>query len=317
VRHLGVTDDIGTVVGALSARDLLRLRAEAGVLLGDHIDQAADASSLARAWGTLAQVAAGLAREGLSGREVAAVISRELGAMTHRAAVLAEQRMIAAGRGGAPCPYAFAVLGSAGRGESLLAMDQDNAIVFAEGEPDGPQDRWFATLGAHVADILHEAGVPYCTGGVMAKNAPWRGSLATWQARVRGWIRHANPQDLLSVDIFFDWRGVHGDAALAAALRQESLDLAAGEVAFAKLLADTAGTVAPALNWFGGFIAEAQGIFLDLILAQQIRDIGAGIRPGNAVETKRLPRRERQRLLAALKAVANLDTLTRELLFRA
>jgi hypothetical protein len=27
------------------------------------------------------------------------------------------------------------VLGSAGRGESLLAMDQDNALVFAEGEP--------------------------------------------------------------------------------------------------------------------------------------------------------------------------------------
>jgi DNA polymerase-3 subunit epsilon/CBS domain-containing protein len=371
VRHLGVTDEMGAVVGALSARDLLRLRAEAGVLLGDHIDQAADVSSLARAWGTLAQVAAGLAREGLSGRAVAAVISRELGAMTHRAAVLAEQRMIETGRGGAPCPYAFAVLGSAGRGESLLAMDQDNAIVFAEGEPDGPQDRWFATLGAHVADILHEAGVPYCTGGVMAKNASWRGSLATWQARVRGWIRHANPQDLLSVDIFFDWRGVHGDAALAAALRQESLDLAAGEVAFAKLLAETAGTVAPALNWFGGFktqdgrvdlkksglfgivstarvlairhhvverstvarlaaikalgigesdldaIAEAQGIFLDLILIQQIRDIGAGIPPGNAVETKRLPRRERQRLLAALKAVAHLDTLTRELLFRA
>jgi CBS domain-containing protein len=371
VRHLGVTGETGTVVGALSARDLLRLRAEAGVLLGDHIDQAADAGSLARAWGTLAQVAAGLVREGLSGREIAAVISRELGAMTHRAAVLAEQRMIAAGRGGAPCPYALAVLGSAGRGESLLAMDQDNAIVFGEGEPDGPQDRWFATLGAHVADILHEAGVPYCAGGVMAKNAPWRGSRATWQARVRGWIRQANPQDLLSVDIFFDWRGVHGDAALATALRQESLDLAAGEIAFAKLLAETAGTVAPALNWFGGFktqdgridlkksglfgivstarvlairhhvmerstvarlaavkalgpgtsdldaIAEAQGVFLDLILAQQIRDVGEGIPPSNTVETRRLSRRERAQLHAALKAVANLDALTRELLFRA
>jgi DNA polymerase-3 subunit epsilon/CBS domain-containing protein len=164
---------------------------------------------------------------------------------------------------------------------------------------------------------------------------------------------------------------VHGDAALAAALRRESFDLAAGEVAFAKLLAETAGTVAPALNWFGGFktrdgridlkksglfgivstarvlalrhhvlerstmarlaavkargpgesdldaMADAQGIFLDLILAQQIRDIGDGIPPSNAVETRRLPLRERQRLRAALKAVANLDTLTRELLFRA
>ena len=64
-------------------------------------------------------------------------------------------------------------------------------------------------------------------------------------------------------------------------------------------------------------IADAQGIFLDLILAQQIRDIGDGIPPSNAVEVRRLPLRERRRLRAALKAVANLDTLTRELLFRA
>ena len=134
------------------------------------------------------------------------------------------------------------VLGSAGRGESLLAMDQDNAIVFAEGEPDGPEDRWFAALGAHVADILHEVGVPYCAGGVMAKNAPWRGSLATWRARVRHWISRSNPQDLLCVDIFFDLRGVHGDTGLAATLWREGFDLAAGEVSFAKLLAETAGT---------------------------------------------------------------------------
>ncbi len=152
VRHLGVTDEAGHVTGALSARDLLRLRAESGVLLGDRIDQAQSVKALAGAWGHVAQVAADLVREGLSGREVAAVISRELGAMTQRAAALAEQRMAEAGQGAPPCPYAFVVLGSAGRGESLLAMDQDNAIVFAEGEPEGAADRWFAALGTHVAD---------------------------------------------------------------------------------------------------------------------------------------------------------------------
>jgi DNA polymerase-3 subunit epsilon/CBS domain-containing protein len=256
VRHLGVTDDAGIVVGALSARDLLRLRAEGGILLGDRIDQAADAGDLAGAWGHLAEVAAGLLREGLAAREVATVVSRELCAMTQRAAIIAERRMDEAGAGTPPCPYAFVVLGSAARGESLLAMDQDNAIVFAEGRPDSAEDRWFAQLGTHVADILHEAGVPYCTGGIMAKNAAWRGSVATWQSRVRDWIGRSNPQDLLSVDILFDQRGVHGDAALASSLWRESFDLAAGEAGFAKLLAETAGTVAPALNWIGGFKTE-------------------------------------------------------------
>jgi hypothetical protein len=39
-------------------------------------------------------------------------------------------------------------------------MDQDNALIFAQGEPDGREDRWFAALGAQINDILHEAGVP-------------------------------------------------------------------------------------------------------------------------------------------------------------
>ena len=73
------------------------------------------------------------------------------------------------------------VLGSAGRGESLLAMDQDNALVFAEGAPGGREDRWFEEFAIHITDILHEVGVPYCKGGVMAKNADWRGSVATWE----------------------------------------------------------------------------------------------------------------------------------------
>ena len=42
-------------------------------------------------------------------------------------------------------------------------------LIFEQGEPDGEEDRWFAALGAHVADILHEVGVPYCKGGVMAQ----------------------------------------------------------------------------------------------------------------------------------------------------
>ena len=59
--------------------------------------------------------------------------------LTQRAAVLAEQRMRKEGYGDAPCPYVLAVLGSAGRGESLLAMDQDNALICADGaEPAMP-----------------------------------------------------------------------------------------------------------------------------------------------------------------------------------
>ena len=190
---------------------------------------------LALAWAKLPRVAESLLAEGLSGRDMAEVISRELGALTGQAAVIAEQIMRERGRGDPPCGYAMIVLGSAGRGESLLAMDQDNAVIFERGEPDGEEDHWFAAFGTHVADILHEVGVPYCKGGVMAKNAPWRGSVATWQKRVDHWIMRSSPEDLLSVDIFFDLRAVHGDGSLAVSVRQAAFAAAEGQVAFAKL----------------------------------------------------------------------------------
>jgi DNA polymerase-3 subunit epsilon/CBS domain-containing protein len=262
VRHLGVVDEIGQVVGALSARDLLRMRARDAVSLGDEIDEAPDVPALAKAWAKIASVAASLLAEGVGARDIAAVISRELGALTRRAAVLAEQTMKARGRGKPPCRYAVLVLGSAGRGESLLAMDQDNAILFAHGAPDGPEDRWFAELGSELADILHAAGVPLCKGGVMAKMPAWRGSLETWRERVRHWITRSRPEDLLSVDIFFDLRCVHGDARMARDLWTEAFDAARGQVGFAKLLAEAGGHAQPALGLFGGFKTEGGRIDL-------------------------------------------------------
>jgi DNA polymerase-3 subunit epsilon/CBS domain-containing protein len=147
------------------------------------------------------------------------------------------------------------VLGSGGRGESLLAMDQDNALVFEHGDPDGAEDTWFATLGSHVADILNEVGVPYCKGGVMAKNPAWRGSVATWHRRIADWIGRSSPADLLAVDIFFDMRGVYGHLGLADALWRHAFEAANGQVEFAKLLAEASGHVENALGVFGGFRA--------------------------------------------------------------
>ncbi len=251
IRHLGVVDDAGFVAGALTARDLLRLRARDAVTLGDEIDEADDVHELGQAWSTLPAVARGLLDEGIEARDVSAIVSRELGALTRRAGQIAERRMREAGKGNPPVPYALLVLGSAGRGESLLAMDQDNAIIFETGDPDGPEDRWFAELGTHVADILHEVGVPYCNGGIMAKNAQWRGSAALWRERLKDWVNRSNPEDLLAVDIFFDFRAVHGNGALAGSLWRDAYQLAKGQPGFAKLLAEASSNFEPPLGWFG------------------------------------------------------------------
>jgi len=249
VRHLGVHDNQGNVIGALSARDLLRQRADDAVLLGDDIDAAESAGQMSAVWGKIALVAKSLVAEDVDVRDVAAVISRELCALTRQACILAEREMSTP----PPCPYAMLVLGSGGRGESLLAMDQDNAIVFAAGEPDGPEDRWFAELGRKVSDMLDAAGVPYCQGKVMASNPDWRLSLSGWHDMLQTWIRRQNPEDILKCDIFFDAVGVHGDTGLADALLDYAFELGSESKLFIKLMSINACKNSPPLGLFGRF----------------------------------------------------------------
>ena len=251
IRHLAVVDDRNAIVGAVSARDLLRLHGEPAILVGDEVEQAESVQTLGKAWAKLHLAVAAMVSD-VPARELAGLISRVLGEVTARAAVLAERTLRERGRGGPPCAYAILVLGSAGRGESLLAADQDNALVFLRGDADGPEDRWFAALGSELADILHAAGIPYCPGGVMAKNAAWRGSVATWERRIDGWVGRSSSQDLLSVDIFFDLKPVHGDAPLAHSLWERAFDRAHDNAGFAKLLVEAATVhTAKGLNWFG------------------------------------------------------------------
>ncbi|HEY6633695.1 MAG TPA: DUF294 nucleotidyltransferase-like domain-containing protein, partial [Rhizobiaceae bacterium] len=264
IRHLAVRDQRGRLAGIITARDLLHLRAGAAIGLDDAIGEAGSAEAMAQAWATLPAVVRMLRAENLDARLVAGIVSEEIRIMTRRAAELAETAMAEAGRGGPPCPYALMVLGSGGRGESLLAPDQDNAIVFQRGEPDGPEDRWFAELGTRVADILDAAGIPYCTGGVMARNAPWRGSLATWHDRIDGWVKRARGEDLLNVDIFFDQRPAHGDPALGMELFDHSFAVAAGRPAFAKLMGEKLFDRASPFTLFGGIRTTGGRIDLKL-----------------------------------------------------
>jgi DNA polymerase-3 subunit epsilon/CBS domain-containing protein len=194
--------------------------------------------------------------------------------------------------------------------------------------------------------------------------------VATWRNRIDGWITRSKPADLLSVDIFFDLRAVHGDGSLAVSVRQAAFTAAKGQAAFAKLLVEDIRTP-PSLTFLGGIrtdagridlkaaglfglvaaaralairyhvmerstparlaavkaivrvsesdldaLGEAQAIFLDLIVSQQIEDTVHGIPPSNAVSVKRLSARDRDRLRGALRAVGAVDDLTRDLLFR-
>lgn len=253
VRHLPVVSR-GTAapVGMVSARTLLKLRSADSLALGDKIAAAPDAAALREVHDSLGALARDLRSEDVGAHEIAEVESALVRDMTARAAALAEAAMLAEGQGPAPAPWCVLVLGSGGRGESLLSADQDNAIVMEDGAPDG----WYAEAGKRMADTLDAAGIPYCKGGVMAREAQWRGTLSTWQARIAAWVAKPKAENLLSVDIFYDFAPVYGDAGLAAKLRQHALAEAKGSLAFLRLLAAEVEQLGAPLDAFGRFRTE-------------------------------------------------------------
>jgi DNA polymerase-3 subunit epsilon/CBS domain-containing protein len=259
IRHLGVRGTDGDIVGVVTPRDLLRHRASTAIMLGDEIDTAENAAALAAAWSRLPLMVRSLISDQLDPRTISAVVSAEIHALTRRAAELAEAAMAKDGLGTPPTPYCVLVLGSAGRGESLLAADQDNAIVYEAGESEGEQDRFFAELGRRMCRTLDETGVPYCKGGVMAQNRAWRMSVADWRATVDGWVRRQSPGDLLNVDIFFDAVAVHGDLALGDAVWRFAHERGQAAKDFQKLLAEAARQRDNPFTLLGGLRVDGEG----------------------------------------------------------
>jgi len=248
IRHLCIVDFDGIPVGMISQRDLLHHRSRSLDVLADALQAADGVAGLASAFSRLPEVARGLVFEGLNGVDIARVISTELRALTARAAEMTLANMAAAGRGQPPAPFCLLVLGSGGRGESLLRADQDNALIHAG---DTADDAWFAELGEGISVLLDCAGVPFCKGGVMAVNPQWHGTVDEWSDRIKHWLRRADPTDLINVDIFFDLVPVAGDAMLARQLHTEAVRAASGAPAFIGLLAQATQGMSPRLGLFG------------------------------------------------------------------
>ena len=236
VRHLPVLDDRGHPVGMLTARTLLEQRASSALTLGDEIGQAGDAAALHTAHAKLAPLATALRREDVPATQISAVVSGIVCDLTARAAELALAEMCEAGLGEPPAAWCLLVLGSAGRGESLMAPDQDNALVH---DGDTHADPWFASFGQRLNATLDVAGVPLCKGGVMAGTPEFRKSLAQWLDNVASWVARPQGEALMNVDIFLDFRPVLGERRLAHALRRQVTELAAASPLFLRLLADS------------------------------------------------------------------------------
>jgi CBS domain-containing protein len=156
-----------------------------------------------------------------------------------------------------PCPYAWLVLGSAGRCEQTLHTDQDNALVYADDAP-STAERYFAALADRIVGQLVECGFPRCPGEIMATNPQWRQSLRVWQRYFQRWIMTPDAEALLRVSIFFDYRRIRGGLDVEAALRPTVLR-ACDEHTFLAYLAHAAVRQPAPIDMFGRLVLESHG----------------------------------------------------------
>lgn len=219
----------------------------------DDIQRAESADEIAARNRTFPARLQALVRNGARAASINQLLSANADAVANRLIELAVRDL-----GPPPSSFAFLVMGSQGRRESTLKTDQDHALLYADPAPghEHASADYFLALGARISDGLAAAGYALCAGGVMARNAAWCRPLSAWKQRCAGWIDGLEAEDLLRAKIFFDFRLVHGDAALAAELQSFIRERCGHAPRFFPQLARTILLYTPPLGLFGSLAAE-------------------------------------------------------------
>ena len=256
-RHVLVTDE-GRLSGIVSEHDLFQLQRLSLGGIAKSIDRCVDGDALAAAAAEVRHMSVALLGQGVAAEQLTQFVTTMNDAIVGRALALAAQFV-------APPDVAWCWigLGSEGRMEQTLVTDQDNAIIFADDPArDGPATEAtraaLLQFAARANALLDQAGFPLCRGDIMAKNPKWCLSATEWRAVFVHWLSGASPQALLNAAIFFDFRALHGDTELAAALREwltEVLAAPAGaHKSFLRNMAANALDVRPPLGLLRDFV---------------------------------------------------------------
>ena len=252
LQHLVVTDARGGTLGVLSGTEILHAQRHAvGLLLGE-IEQAQSPDELKDCNAKLPLLVKSMLDAGTRVEHVTRIMSSVSDGITVRLIALAEAEL-----GPPPVPYTFVAFGSVARGEQTLATDQDNAIIYADG---AYAQAYFLRLGENVCGWLDYIGYRKCKGETMASNPKWCQPLSRWRQYFTDCVTAANPQDLLDVNIFFDFRCAYGEAGHITQLRRHLQQLLeSGQPVFFFHLAQSTLRFKPPVCFFGNIQLESGG----------------------------------------------------------
>lgn len=290
IRHVVIVDEAGVVTGVVSERDLFSLQRLSVRELASDIRRARDVTTLRQSAADVRALSYALVAQGVASGPLTRLIASLNDQIVHRLLELVAPRYPRDG-----LALCWIGMGSEGRVEQTIATDQDNGLIFVAHDaatPDAVRER-LLPFAREVNQALDTLGYPLCKGGVMAMNPRWCASLAEWQAAFHAWIERGDPESLLASSIFFDFRGLWGEARLAQALRRDVAALASANPRFLKQMTDNALRNRPPLNWHGELQADPRdGHGIDLKLhgtslvvdGARILALASGVFATNTVE---------------------------------
>ncbi|BCO10154.1 hypothetical protein GF1_25300 [Desulfolithobacter dissulfuricans] len=256
VHHLAV-ERKGRIIGVVTSHDILLLQGNSPYALFKEVRKQQEIQGLYPLSQKIPDVIRNLIKEGAKAGNITRMISILNDQILERLLTLLEDEL-----GPPPVEYCWLLMGSEGRREQTFRTDQDNAIVYADPNNDKQRQEaqdYFTRFAAKAIDHLVNCGYPLCPGDIMATNPRWCQPLSVWKEYFSHWVAAPEPEELLNVTIFFDFRAGYGAAALAEDLRQYLGEITRRQEIYLLHLARECLAARAPLSFFKNFIVEKNG----------------------------------------------------------
>lgn len=253
VSSLPVTDRRGHLLGFISLGGILAAGATPAFGMAAALSADSSVEGLNRVFRRAPDVVDHLLATGTPPEQILALLSETNAELHRRALAMVVDDLAADGWGSPPVRFALIVMGSGGRGESLIEPDQDNGIIIADhSEAErGTVESYFVQLAERLTATLARIGFELCKGNVMATNPVWRKTLSEWCQQVTIWTDRRHPMHLLNSDVMRDVSHIAGDPDLTHALRAHLVEAMARHPVFVRELYGIEQDHGVALNWLG------------------------------------------------------------------
>jgi len=256
IHHLAV-EKYGRVIGVITSHDILLQQGHSPYYLFKEITSQVTFQGLYPLSQKIPDMIRNLIKEGGKAGNITRMIAILNDHILERLLTLLQDYL-----GPPPVPFCFLLMGSEGRREQTFRTDQDNAIIYADPVDEKQKkdaESYFREFAAQAIDLLVNCGYPLCPGDIMARNPKWCQPYSTWRRYFERWISAPDPEELLNVTIFFDFRCGFGELSLAESLRDHLNNMTRRqEIYLLHLAKDCLAHRAP-LSFFKTFIVEKDG----------------------------------------------------------